>query len=128
MARSGKRLGFLPGWRIFTYVILAFNLLMLIWIIGGISSANSSKDCGGLDADTCQAATDVGTGIAVFFIIVLWALGDIILGVLWLVTNRKRSRPCPACGTDVKNGTFECRKCGFDFRSALQQPHGQAQP
>jgi len=117
-----RRLGFLPGWRIFTYVILAFNLLMLVWVIVGAASASGTpSDCGTLDAATCNSASDAGTAIGVGLLIVLWALGDVILGVLWLVT-RPRGRDCPACGERVRRGVMTCRSCGFDFRRMLTPP------
>jgi hypothetical protein len=129
MARNGKRLGFLPGWRIFSYVILAFNVLMLVWVIAGAASnSGHATNCGSLDQQTCDSATHAGTAIGVGILIVFWALLDVILAVLWLVTNRKKSRPCPACGTPVKNGEFQCGRCGFDFRAALPpQPSYPAQ-
>lgn len=131
MAANGKRLGFLPGWRILTYVILAFNILMLIWVIAGISSANGTpEDCGSLDVQTCNDAEAVGTGLAVVFLIFLWAAVDVILGIIWLVTNRSKGRPCPHCGHEVKNGVVQCRSCGYDFRMAMQggQGYGQQPP
>jgi hypothetical protein len=124
-----KRLGFLPGWRIFTYVILAFNLLMLIWVIAGAASANGTPtDCGTLDAQTCNDAADAGTAIGVGILIVLWVFGDIILGILWLVTNRGKKRDCPVCGKGVKKGAVTCRSCGFDFRAAGGQQMGWMPP
>lgn len=118
MAANGKRLGFLPNWRILTYVILAFNLLMLIWVIGGAAgSSGDATDCGSLDQETCNAAEDIGTGIGVILLIVLWALGDIILGVIWLITNKK-GRTCPSCGRSVKAGLTVCPGCGFNFQQA----------
>jgi hypothetical protein len=129
MARNGKRLGFLPGWRIFSYAILIFNLLMLIWVIAGIASGSGhATDCGTLDQQTCDNAAHVGTGIGVAILIVFWALLDVILGVLWLVTNRSKSRSCPVCGRDVKKGLVQCGNCGYDFRAQLQQPAGYAPP
>lgn len=128
MARNGKRLGFLPDWRILTYVILAFNLLMLIWIISAVTSANGTpEDCGSLDAQLCNDAESVGAGIAVVLLAVLWALGSIILGVIWLVTNRSKGRPCPVCGNTVKTGAVQCTSCNYDFRQAAAQP-GYSQP
>lgn len=121
MAKNGKRLGFLPGWRIFTYVILLFNLLMLIWVIAAVaSSSGTPSDCGSLDAATCNDAESVGTGIGIALLVIFWALIDVILGVLWLVTNRKKTRSCPVCGQDVKKGVLQCKSCGYDFRSQLQ--------
>ncbi len=132
MARNGKRLGFLPDWRIFTYVILVVNLLFLIWIIAGASSDNdtSKKNCGSLSVKTCNDAQNVGKGIGVTVIVILWVLVDIILLVLWLITNRKK-RDCPVCGHSVKKGQMQCKSCGHDFRAAQapQQPgYGQQPP
>ncbi|WP_375475978.1 hypothetical protein [uncultured Jatrophihabitans sp.] len=128
MARNGKRLGFLPGWRIFSYVIVIFNLIMLIWVIAGsVAAQHDDSSCGSLDAKTCQDAKDVGTAIGVTALIVIWVIVDIILGILWLVTNRK-TRDCPVCGHGVKRGAFQCRNCGFDFRQQYPQrqyPEGQ---
>lgn len=125
MARNGKRLGFLPNWRIFSYVILLFNLIMLIWAISaGASGSGQPDNCNGLSAHACNEAQNAGAGIAVVLIIVIWAIVDVILGILWLVTNRSKTRDCPACGRDVKKGQFVCKGCGFDFRSALQPGYG----
>ncbi len=111
----------LPRWRIFTWVILAFNLIMLIWIIAGVSS--NARNCSGLTGDAltnCEAG-NVGTGIGATLIFVLWALGDVILGVLWLVT-RPRTRDCPVCGNSVRRGMTQCRNCGYDFTQQLRPP------
>ena len=112
--------GWLPQWRILTWVILAFNLLMLIWLVAGLGSA--ADNCAGEvgDAkDACEAGTAIGAGLAGFFIILLWALGDVILGVIWLVT-RGNKRSCPVCGNSIKKGQMRCASCGYDFRSMLQ--------
>jgi len=105
-----------PRWRIFTWLILAFNVGMLIWVIAG---ANTGRSCGGLTGDAllnCQAG-QVGTGIGVGLIIGLWAAGDVILGVLWLIT-RPHTRTCPACGDSVRRRLTRCSNCGFDFVQA----------
>jgi hypothetical protein len=115
----GVRRSWFPRWRIFTWVILAFNLIMLIWLISGIASGESCSGKTGDELTTCEAG-QVGTGIGVFLIIVLWALGDVILGVLWLVT-RPRRRDCPVCGNGVRRGVTQCPKCGYDFSQLLQR-------
>lgn len=105
-----------PRWRAFTWVILAFNLVMLIWAITGASTGKSCKGLVGDPLTQCQAG-QVGTGIGVGLIILLWALGDIILGTLWLITRPHR-RYCPACGNQMRRGVVQCPDCGFDFRQA----------
>ena len=108
------------NWRPFTWAVLIVNLLFLIWLIGGIGSGVNEADCEQEATralrDACEAGTAVGAGIAAGFIIFLWALVDIILGVVWLVTNRGR-RDCPTCGRAVKKGQTVCKSCGHDFRT-----------
>jgi hypothetical protein len=111
--------GWFPRWRVFTWVILAFNLLMLIWLISGVNA--SAQDCSKLVGDqqsNCEAG-DVGTAIGAGLLIGLWAFGDVILGVLWLVT-RSTKRPCPVCGSGVRKGQTQCLKCGHDFARQAQ--------
>jgi hypothetical protein len=103
----------LPRWRVFTWVILAFNLVMLIWTITGATTGHSCKGRVGNALTDCQAG-QAGTAIGVGLIILIWALGDIILGVLWLITRPHR-RICPTCGESARRGVTQCRACGFDF-------------
>lgn len=85
MAKNGK-----TKMRKFTWVILAINLLFLIWVIAGAASGGDTSSCGSLSATDCENAQDVGKGIGVVLIIVFWAVVDVILGVLWLITNRRK--------------------------------------
>lgn len=125
-----KRLGLLPGWRVFTYVILTINALFLIWVIvGAASGSGHATNCGSLDQQTCDSAAHAGTAIGVALIIVFWAVVDVILGILWLVT-KPRGRDCPVCGHGVKRGRTVCPECGFDFAAAhartIEQPGATA--
>jgi hypothetical protein len=118
----------MPGWRKMTWVILIFNALMLTWIIAG--SVDTANNCAGEvgDAlDACQTGTAVGSGIAIFLIILLTALGDFILGVLWLVTRSSR-RDCPVCGSGVTKGVTVCGNCRYDFVAAHQAQAASAPP
>ena len=60
----------------------------------------------------------VVASIATIFIIFLWAAADVILGIVWLVTNRSGKRDCPSCGKSVKRGLTTCQNCNHDFASA----------
>lgn len=109
------------NWRKFTWFILVVQVLFLIWIIAGVGSA--SGNCAGEvgDAlDACQAGTAIGASIGVGLIIFLWVFVDIILGLIWLVTNRGQ-RDCPTCGRAVKKGKTACAKCGHDFAAVAQR-------
>ena len=74
-----------------TWAILLWTLAMGAWIVAGlISSARSNAtDCGSLSQSTCNAASDVGTGIGVFLLLALWFFGFIVLSLVWLMSRPK---------------------------------------
>ena len=98
------------------------NALFGVWIFSGLSSVSSSCDGEVGDAlSACQAGTAIGAGIGVTFIFFFWVAFDVILGIIWLVTN-KNVRSCPACGTKAKVGVTKCTKCGHDFAETAKRP------
>ena len=120
-------------WRKMTWAIVVFSVLMLIWAIAGAASnpgvtEQEIQDCvaDGLFTrqeceDTLETAGDVGTGIGVTIIFILWFLGFIILSIIWFMT-RRRGRVCPHCGEDVKKGRTTCQNCGYDFTIGGKPP------
>lgn len=107
--------GQMRNWRKFTWFILVVQVLFLVWIVAGVGDAANNCDGEVGDAlELCQAGTAIGAGIGVGIIIFLWAFVDIILGLIWLVTNRGQ-RDCPVCGRAVKKGKTSCGKCGHNF-------------
>ena len=103
------------NWRKFTWFILIVQILFVIWLVTGVSGAASNCDGEvGTALEVCQAGTAIGAGIGVGIIVFLWALVDIILALIWLVTNRGQ-RDGPACGRAVKKGHTTCAKCGHSF-------------
>lgn len=90
-----------PGWapppqqprrrrRVFMWVILAINGLFLWWMISALGGL--ADDCAGQvgsDLEACETGTAIGGGVAFIFILLLWALVDVILGVIFLVTRRR---------------------------------------
>ncbi|WP_416974979.1 hypothetical protein [Streptomyces sp. 4F14] len=65
---------------------------MLVWLVNGIDDASDEgKDCGA--DELCQNANDLGTAIGAGFILFIWVAGAVILGVIWLVTNKSSGRP-----------------------------------
>lgn len=113
----------MPSWRPLTWVILVVQVLFVVWLIGGINAAGDETCPESQYSDACEAGQAMGTGIAIFMIILLWALLDVILGVIWLVTNKSK-RSCPACGKNVKKGLLGCPNCGFDFAAAARAQQG----
>lgn len=70
--------------RIFLWVFLVVQALFIVWIISGAMTASGQpEDCEGLSAETCNAASDVGTGIGVALIIGLWMVVDFFLAVIY---------------------------------------------
>jgi uncharacterized membrane protein len=77
--------------RVFMWVFLAIQVLFLVWAIAGAASGSGQPaDCGTLDADTCNTASDVGTGIGVALIVGLWMFVDFGLGVAYAVYRLAR--------------------------------------
>lgn len=70
--------------RIFLWVFLAVQALFLLWIISGAMAASGTPtNCEGLSQDLCNDASDVGTGIGVFLIVIIWMIVDFLLGVIY---------------------------------------------
>ena len=69
------------------WVFIGFNVLMLIWmfsamgvIVGMDAPSNSAEEAG-------QA---IGAGIGFTFLLIIWGLGDMVLGIFVLITKRKK--------------------------------------
>jgi hypothetical protein len=76
------------GGQIAKWVFIGFNVLMLIWLVGGMISAGQVVNSAQTDAE--QAGAAVGTAIGVTFILMIWVFGDIILGLIALLTRGKK--------------------------------------
>jgi len=98
------------------------NVLFLIWIISiGVEASGIPDECKGLvgnELEICNSLYDLGSGLATGLVIFLWVAADVILGIVWLVTNRSGKRDCPSCGKSVKRGLTTCQNCNHDFASA----------
>jgi hypothetical protein len=106
-----------------TWAIIIFSVLMLLWLIVGITSANNSSHCANetsrfFSQNDCTSARDVGTGIGAAIIFTLWFIGFIVLSLIWFMT-RPKGRDCPACGEKVQRGRTTCPNCGYDFAAAV---------
>lgn len=76
--------------RVFMWFFIGVQILFLIWIIAGTHAATSNPDCAGLDAQSCQSATDAGAAIGAGLVIALWAFIDFILLAVYLVVRLAR--------------------------------------
>jgi hypothetical protein len=80
-----RRRGFF-GW-VFLLVFLGWNALMVVWLlsyavdVSGIETMNAAEETG----------KNIGVSIAVSMILVIWALGSIITGILALLTRGSKT-------------------------------------
>ncbi|MCK1542009.1 hypothetical protein IVB12_08505 [Bradyrhizobium sp. 179] len=65
------------------WAFIAFNVLMLIWIIGGFHAASTIE----VHSNAERAGRAIGSAIGVASLLTLWMVGDVILGILVLFTR-----------------------------------------
>lgn len=70
------------------WVFIGFNVLMVIWMVTGMGAASEATTSALNDAERAGAA--IGTGIGFMMILLIWALGDVVLGLFVLFTRRKK--------------------------------------
>lgn len=97
------------GIRIFGWVIIVINAYFVYSFSKGVLDLSS------------DGSGDTAIGIYAFMSLIIWAVLNIILYVLYRVTGRKK-RECPACGRHVKKGLTTCPSCQFDFARAASKP------
>ncbi len=117
-----------PRWRKMSWAIVAWCVVMALWIVGAIISADPANDCAReAYRGACEAGSTAGSGIAVVALWFIWFFGFIALSLIWFMT-RPKGRNCPACGEQVKRGHTKCPSCDFDFAAAVdhESPHPAA--
>jgi hypothetical protein len=76
--------------RVLMWVILAINALFLLAIIGALNIESSCAGKVGDELSACQAGEGIGKGAVFLFLLFFWAVVDVILGVIFMVTRRER--------------------------------------
>ena len=72
--------------KIIKWGFIVFNIVMLIWLVGGVgSAAQETQALNGAE----QVGAAIGTGIGAMLIGGIWVVGDIILGIMVLFTRPK---------------------------------------
>jgi hypothetical protein len=82
VVRTEKRERSVAG-KLIKWAFIAFNVLMAVWIVGGLHSVSKIQAHSAAE----QIGTGIGATIGITVILVLWALGDLILGILVLVSR-----------------------------------------
>lgn len=70
------------------WLFILFNILMIVWIIGGMSAAG--QHITNATSEAARAGASIGTAIGVSMLLTLWVMGDIIIGIVVLLTRRKK--------------------------------------
>ena len=73
--------------KLFKYAFIAFNILMVIWLVVGMQGA--SEVFQGATSEAEQAGAAIGTGLGAAMIVAIWIAGDFILGLFVLFTRPK---------------------------------------
>lgn len=112
-------------WRKMTWVVIAWCVLMAIWIVAALASGDSGECARETYRGACEAREDVSKGIGVIVLWFIWFFGFVALSLIWFMT-RPKGRDCPVCGEKVKRGLTQCPGCGHDFAAHLK-PAAQGQ-
>jgi hypothetical protein len=72
-----------PFGKLLKWAFIGFNVVMLIWIVGGLSAVSKIE----VHSTAEQAGRAIGSAIGFASLLTLWAIGDIILGILVIVSR-----------------------------------------
>ncbi len=93
------------------------NIRLFGWIIIAINAYYLYAFSKGVEELSVDGSGDAAVGIYAFMSLIIWAVINVVLYVLYRVTGGKK-RECPACGKNVKKGLTVCPTCNFDFSKA----------
>jgi hypothetical protein len=72
--------------KIVKYSFIIFNILMLVLMVTGVGSITDGYE----SMDTVEkAGTALGAGIGAMLLLIIWLIGDFILGLFTLLTRPK---------------------------------------
>ena len=71
------------------WVILGINALFLVTIITVLNQESSCQGMTGDELSACQTGEGIGKGAVFLFLLFVWALVDVVLGVIFMVTRRR---------------------------------------
>jgi hypothetical protein len=74
--------------KVVKWVFILFNVLMLIWLVSACAAVGDISANAVNDAERAGAA--IGAGIGMTFLLFVWGVGDLVLGLFVLFTRRKK--------------------------------------
>ncbi|MDT9700359.1 hypothetical protein [Streptomyces sp. P17] len=72
-------------WRLLTWLVLAFNLAMLLWLVVALDAAE--RDAGTCVGELCREANNPGSSTGTWLVVFVWLAGVVLLGAAWLITH-----------------------------------------
>ena len=78
-------------WRKATWALATWNVLMMLWLataIGGVGPFSCAGETGAALA-VCRAGVDIGVTYGVSFVVIVWLIGVVAFGLVWLMSRPK---------------------------------------
>ena len=69
--------------KVMRFVFIAFNILMLLWFLGGVATVNDAATSGAMHSEARAAGAAIGS----FFILMVWGFGALVFGALSYFTR-----------------------------------------
>lgn len=79
-------------WRKATWALVGWTVLSLLWAATAARGDFSCTGETGVARAVCDAGATIGLSLGVTFVVIVWLIGFVILGVIWLM-NRPKSVP-----------------------------------
>ena len=81
-----------PKWRTSTWALLVWNVLVAVWLIGGIgSAADLCVGVIGAELQRCEGASSIGATVVLVYAFFIWFFVNALLVAIWAVSRRTRS-------------------------------------
>lgn len=74
--------------KLIKWLFIGFNVLMLLWMISSCVAVSNISAEAVNDAE--RAGATIGAGLGMTFLLFIWGIGDLILGMFVLFTRRKK--------------------------------------
>jgi hypothetical protein len=69
--------------KLIKWTFIGFNIFMIYWVVSGLSAVSQIE----VHSTAEKTGNSIGATIGITFILMLWGLGDLVLGVLVLLSR-----------------------------------------
>ena len=71
--------------KIVKWGFILFNIIMMLWLFGGVSGGSDAINSASSDAEAAGVA--IGTALGAGMLIAVWGFGDVVLGMFFMFTR-----------------------------------------